>query len=320
MNKSTHTFTLRPAGPFDLAAARARFGGWLTTPGDDAAAVVTFPVEGADAAAAVVLRQHADGLIAGELHGAPAALVERAWRQALATLSLDVDGTDWPAVGTRDAVIAELQQRYGCLRPVLFHSPYEAAASFVLGHRISIVQVRRLRARLAVALGTPVEVAGETFHAFPSPAQVLSGGELPGVPAAKVPRLRAIAAAALDGWLERDVLRAQPVDDALARLRTLPGVGPFFASGILLRGAGLTDHVADDEVTRSAIAARYGSADDAAVREITDDWAPFRTWASVLLHVWARSEAGLSARQRPAGTSASRARSSDSRSRPRATR
>jgi DNA-3-methyladenine glycosylase II len=320
MNKPTRTFAVQPAGPFDLAAACARFGGWPTAPGDAEAPVVTFPVEGAEAAAAVVLRQHPDGTVAGEVHGVPDSLAERARRQALATLSLDVDGSAWPAVGERDAVIGELQERYGYLRPVLFHSPYEAAASFVLGHRISIAQVRRLRARLAVALGTPVEVAGEAFHAFPSPSQVLAAGALPGVPGPKAERLRAIAVAAEEGWLARDALRARPVDEALAALRTLAGVGPFFASGILLRGAGLTDEVAGDEITRSAIAARYGSADEGEIREITEDWAPFRTWASVLLHASARSEGAPSARQRPAGASASRARSSDSRSRTRTTR
>jgi DNA-3-methyladenine glycosylase II len=312
MNKPTRTFAVQPAGPFDLAAACARFGGWPTAPGDAAAPVVTFPVEGAEAAAAVVLRQHPDGTVAGEVHGVPDSLAERARRQALATLSLDVDGSAWPAVGERDAVIGELQERYGYLRPVLFHSPYEAAASFVLGHRCSIAQVRRLRARLAEQHGTAVEIAGQSFQAFPSPARVLAAGELPGVPDGKAARLRAIAAAAADGWLARDALRALPVEDALARLRTLPGVGPFFAAGILLRGAGLVDHVADDEITRFAIEQRYGALPEE-LGEITDDWAPYRTWASVLLHLWARD-------QPPAGASASRARSSDSRRRERATR
>jgi DNA-3-methyladenine glycosylase II len=43
-------------------------------------------------------------------------------------LSLDVDGTDFPAVAQRDPVVRNLQARYPGLRPVQFHSPYEAAA------------------------------------------------------------------------------------------------------------------------------------------------------------------------------------------------
>lgn len=266
MNQSSRHFTLQPQGPFDLARASRHFGGWPTLPDDPSALVLAFPLEHSGASTAVVLCQTGDGAIAGEVHGGPD---DAAWRQALAALSLDVDGRAWPEVGERDPEIGRLQETYGFLRPVLFHSPYEAAASFVLGHRISIAQVRRLRARLAETLGTAITIDGATFHAFPTPAQVLEANELPGVPEAKAARLRAIAQAAQDGWLTRDRLRALPIEEALARLRTLPGVGPFFASGILFRGAGIVDEVADG----------------AAAFERAERWAPFRMWAVVLLHV-----------------------------------
>jgi DNA-3-methyladenine glycosylase II len=301
MNKLSDRFTLQPQGPFDLARESRHFGGWPTLPDDPSALVLAFPIEGSDASAAVMLRQTDDGAIVGAVHGAPEALVEVAWRQALAALSLDVDGSAWPEVGERDPEIGRLQHAYGFLRPVLFHSPYEAAASFVLGHRISIAQVRRLRSRLAERLGTTIEIDGAAFHAFPTPAQVLAADELPGVPELKAGRLRAIAHAAQDGWLARERLRALPIEEALARLQTLPGVGPFFASGILFRGAGMVDDVAaDDDVTRFAVAQRYGletTADRAAVLERADHWAPFRMWAIVLLHVWVRNDVGMPPRQ-----------------------
>lgn len=301
MNKPSRTFSVPVTGPFDLAREARHFGGWLAPPGESAALVLAFPVDGGDAAAAVVLRQDDPGTVSGEVHGAPDALVETARRQALAALSLDVDATGWPEVGLRDPEIGALQTAYGFLRPVLFHSPYEAAASFVLGHRISIAQVRALRARLAEALGTALEVDGARFHAFPTPAQVLGAGELPGVQPVKAERLRALAQAAQAGWLTRDHLRAMPIEQALAQLETLPGVGPFFAQGILFRGAGIVDGLTDDEITRFAVAQRYGlaaPADAATVAAIAECWAPFRTWASVLLHVWVRSEVGMPRRAR----------------------
>ena len=297
MKKPSLTFTVPVTGPFDLANQNRHFGGWPSLPGEPGALVLAFPIDGAAAdAAAVVLRQDADGGVSGEVRGAPEPLAETARRQALAALSLDVDATGWPAVGARDPEIGALQAAYGYLRPVLFHSPYEAAASFVLGHRISIAQVRVLRARLAAALGTTIALEGADYHAFPGPAQVLAADELPGVTPVKAERLRALARAAREGRLTRDRLRALPVERALAELEELPGVGPFFARGILYRGAGLVDGLTDDAVTRFAIATRYGldePVDAATLEEIARSWAPFRTWANVLLHVWARSEVGL---------------------------
>jgi DNA-3-methyladenine glycosylase II len=301
MNQSSRHFTLQPQGPFDLGRESRHFGGWPALPDDPSALVLAFPIEQSVESAAVVLRQTDDGAIVGAVHGGPDALAEVAWRQALAALSLDVDGRAWPGVSERDLEIGGLQHAYGFLRPVLFHSPYEAAASFVLGHRISIAQVRRLRGRLAEALGTTIEIEGTAFHAFPTPAQVLEADELPGVPEVKAGRLRAIALAAEDGWLARERLRALPVEEALARLRTLPGVGPFFASGILFRGAGIVDDLVDDDVTRFAVTQRYGletPAGHAAVLERAELWSPFRMWAVVLLHVWARNEVGMPPRER----------------------
>src|ERR1700682_4845558 len=105
-------FTMTPKGPFDLARSREFFGGWPSLPDDAEAVVMAFPVEGWRASAAVVVRQERGGRIVGEVHGAGRDAA-KAWRQALATLSLDVDGRSYPALGRRDDVIGGLQQRYG---------------------------------------------------------------------------------------------------------------------------------------------------------------------------------------------------------------
>ncbi len=47
------------------------------------------------------------------------------------------------------------------LRPVCFHTPYEAAAHFVIGQRIAIQQARTIRAALARALGDQVSAQKE---------------------------------------------------------------------------------------------------------------------------------------------------------------
>ncbi len=254
---------------------------------------MAFPVEGTDTAAAVTVSQPAADTVQGDLYGTHAEeTAQKAWRQALAALSLDADGSGWPEVGQRDKTLGKLQQHYNYMRPSLFHSPYEAATSFVVGHRISIVQARKLRERIAEQYGHKVEVEGTTFHAFPTPQQVLAGGEIGLVNPTKSARLLAIAQASLDGWLDREHLRDLPEDSALALLNTLPGIGPFFAQGILQRGAGTADGMTLDDMTLAAISASYpevgGKPTIADALALAEPWRPYRMWATVLLHVWMR--------------------------------
>jgi DNA-3-methyladenine glycosylase II len=289
------SYRLRPDGAFSLANERRFFGDWLGVPSDPDAVAMAFPVEGWRGSAAVVLREADDGAVEGTVVTTGDAEPSHAWAQALATFSLDVDGSGFPEVGTRDPVIGDLQARYGWLRPVCFHSPYEAAVNFVVGQRISMRQARAVRARLALELGDSVELAGQTVHAFPRPEQLAALATFPGLPDEKLSRLRGIARAAADGLLDRDRLRALPVSDALTELQGLRGVGPFAAQGILHRGAGLVDEVTDDEVTREAVMLAYrlpARPTHADVLEIAACWRPFRMWATVLLHVWLRREQG----------------------------
>ena len=166
----------------------------------------------------------------------------------------------------------------------------------MIGHRISVKQTRALRARVATEHGAAVQLDGERFSAFPTPGQLLAASSFAGINATKAERLRALAHAAQEGWLTRDRLRGLPEEAALARLKTLPGIGEFFAQAILRRGAGSADSLTDDQVTRFAVSRAYGLktlADDEALHAIAERWRPYRLWTAVLLHVWARSELTL---------------------------
>lgn len=280
---------MKPIGPFDLLHQNQFFNGWPTLRTDEKTIVMAFPVEGGSGSAAVTLRQEADGSLSVAAYGTGDA--ERAMRQALAVMSLDEDGSGWPEVGRRDEVLANLQRKYEYMRPTLFHSPYEAAAAFIVGHRMTIPQARKLRANMAEELGETIEVAGESFFAFPSPQRLVTLEAHRGVNETKIARLRAIAQAALDGRLDRDHLRALDDESALRELETLPGIGPFFSQGILYRGAGKKNGLTHDDMTYYAIRTAYTLGDDSGVEqivEVADIWRPYRMWAIVLLHVWLR--------------------------------
>lgn len=199
----------------------------------------------------------------GALHGvaSDATRTPIVERQVARIFSLDHDGTGW---------------RHG-LRPVCFTSPYEAACWAIVSQRIHKQQAARIFAGL-------VEEHGH----FPTPAELLDVREARGVAAAKIDRLHGVARAALAGELDADRLRSLGDDEAPARLRRIPGIGPFWSSGIYLRACGIRDVFPDEPLALAALARAYelGEAPSAdAVRAVTDSFRPFRMWACFLLRV-----------------------------------
>ena len=83
-----------------------------------------------------------------------------------------------------------------------FHSPYEAAAWAIIGHRVRIAQAARVKARMAEALGRQITVDSRTEHAFPGPSRLARLTSFPGLTETKVGRLRNLALAAGEGKLE----------------------------------------------------------------------------------------------------------------------
>jgi DNA-3-methyladenine glycosylase II len=203
-------------------------------------------------------------------------------------LSLDVDAREFLEVGQRDDVVAGLQGKYSGLRPVCFWTPYESACWAVIGHRIRMSQAAAAKAKMAQQLGHKIVLAGATPFCFPSPQRLVDLERFPGLSGRKPEWLREIARAALDGRLDREVLRALPRSEAIDQLKELGGIGGFSAELILLRGAGDPDWAPRHEPRLiSAMKLAYDRAhlDDDEVVVITSGWAPYRTWVSLLLRV-----------------------------------
>ncbi len=186
------TFTLVPRGPFSLAASIAFLEGFTPACVFDGAPdwqvlELAFPVEGSWRTAGVRARQDNGGAVTAEIVS-PAEpgpdLVAEIRPQLERILSLDVDGSGFPAVGERDPVVGEVQRKYPGLRPVGFWSPYEAAAWTIIGHRIRITQAAVIKARMSERLGEPVSFGGRVVHAFPAPQRLASWTCSPGWPGA----------------------------------------------------------------------------------------------------------------------------------------
>ena len=278
-------FILSPNGPFSLAASTRFLEGFAPAAlGQQAEGRLNlaFCLEGSWEPVGVEIWQDGD-LVVGRYTGqAPAKTVAE---NVARILSLDVDGSGFDAVGARDPVVGRLQARYPGLRPVGFWSAYEAAAWTVISQRVRMVQAAKLKSRIADELGHSLEAAGRWVSAFPSPAQLASLESIPSLPQMKFERLRGIAQAAADGLLDSRRLRSMDAAEALSQLERLPGIGPFSAELILIRGAMAPDVFPTVErrlhdSMRSAYGLPGASVDD--LDRIAGAWRPFRSWVSLL--------------------------------------
>jgi DNA-3-methyladenine glycosylase II len=280
-------FEIVPRGPFSLrAAAGFGFGGSIGAPDWDGAMRLAFAVDGFSAHAGVLLRERDGGTVEGEIQGAGD--VEGVRTQVARILSLDHDGDAWLAVGERDPVIGRLQREHPGVRPVLFHSPYEAAAWSIVSARRPQRQAAEVRRTLSERLGATFDVRGVAMAAFPLPERLLEVAAGPGLPDTKVARLHGVARAALDGRLDPVRLRELEPELALAELQALDGIGPFYAALILVRSSGAADIAAVHPHAIASAALAYGAdavCDGDALLALSERWRPFRTWAAVLLRV-----------------------------------
>lgn len=285
-------------GPFDLLASARFLEGFAPAARADAASQpgelrLAFPVAPSWRPVGVLLRQPVrGGPVRAAIRADPADVAD-AVSAVRRILSLDVSGADFPDVGARDPVVGDLQKRYPGLRPVAFHSPYEAACYAIIGHRIRMTQAATIKHQLSVRLGTSVEVHGQPLPTFPAPAVLRALPRVPMVSELKSDRLKAIASAALDGRLDAEVLRSLPAEQALGRLRELPGIGAFSAELILLRGAAHPDVFPESETRlHEEMCRAYGVVTKAELREVAEVWSPYRTWVALLLRARREEETG----------------------------
>lgn len=279
------TFTIEPSGPFSLRES-AEFGfGQRDAQRFDGVLRLAFCLDGYREHAGVEVREDESGVVSCRSFGAGDTEAVRA--QVARVLSLDVDAEQFLAIGERDPVIGELQSVARGLRPPLFYSPYEAAVWAIVSARRSHQQAARIRDRMAQNDGRSFELAGSALAALPAPERLLAVDEIAGLPADRIPRLHAVARAALAGDL--DVARLQELgpQQATADLQRLPGIGPFYAGLIVVRACGFVDVLPDGESRLlDAVGRLYGlgrPAQQAELVEIAERWAPLRTWCAVLI-------------------------------------
>jgi DNA-3-methyladenine glycosylase II len=181
-------------------------------------------------------RPHLEAVLSGTPLG-PA--VEAAARSTLARLlGLHHDLSGFYERAAHDRALDELAQQYRGVKPPRFPTIFECLVNAVACQQLSLAAGLTLLSRLAATAGA---TTGE-LHAFPAPLDVLrlsrSTLQTIGFSERKAKTILELADAAAAGELEVGVI--DQLDDAAAieALARRPGIGPWSADYVLLRGLG----------------------------------------------------------------------------------
>jgi AraC family transcriptional regulator of adaptative response / DNA-3-methyladenine glycosylase II len=215
-------------------------------------------------------------------------VVQRARR--IASLDLDLEApTDHLS---RDPVLAPLVAARPGVRPPGTWDPFETGVRAIIGQQVSVAGASTLTGRVAARFGAAVPGLAPMglFRTFPGP-DVLAEADLSGLglTRAREQAVVAFARGVAGGDVRLD--RSANLDDLVASLIALPGLGRWTAHYLALRLGEPDAFPASDLGVRRALAARgYGRPDPEVRGAVAESWRPWRAVATA--HLWASHRPG----------------------------
>jgi len=208
-----------------------------------------------------------------------AQVVERVKRM----FDLKASPADYTARLGADPLLAPLVQARPGLRLPGAWDPFEIAVRAILGQQVSLKAANTLAGRLAAAYGQPLPAPDGALRClFPTAARLADAPlESLGLTRRRAEAVRALGRAVAEGRL---ALTTPPsLDEAVAALTDLPGIGPWTAHYVALRAFGEPDAfpAGDLALRRAAAAGRLPT--EAALRRRAEAWRPWRAYAAVYL-------------------------------------
>jgi DNA-3-methyladenine glycosylase II len=160
-------------------------------------------------------------------------------------LGTEIDIGPWEARTRAFPWLHRLAIRLQGLRPPRYPSIWEAACNAIVFQQISLLAAGAIMQRLVLRYSPGVRHGETVLYPFPSAASIASASEddlrALGLSRQKAAYVRAVARVADAGTLDAAQLRALPLEEAVATLRALPGIGAWSAAVVLLRGCGRLD-------------------------------------------------------------------------------
>lgn len=203
---------------------------------------------------------------------------------------LDADPSAIAAALAEDPVLGQrLAGARGLRVPGAFDG-FELAIRAILGQQVSVKGATTLAGRLVRRCGTKLgEPAGALTHYFPAPDAV-AGADLSGLglTGGRISALKAFARAVASGAVSFDP--AATLDDKIAELCAVPGIGAWTAHYIALRAVGEPDAFPASDLGLRKAAGGAAPIEARALEKMSQAWRPWRGYAALAL--WTLPEAG----------------------------
>ncbi|HET7268252.1 MAG TPA: AlkA N-terminal domain-containing protein [Oleiagrimonas sp.] len=197
---------------------------------------------------------------------------------------VDADAQAIADVLGRDRMLAKLLHRHPGVRLCGGWSGFEMAVRAVLGQQVSVAAARTLAVRVVECWGMPVATDAEAgAFAFPTP-DALADADLGsvGLTRARAQTIRTVAQAVVDGRV--DFRPEQGLDAFVQTWTALPGIGPWTAHYIAMRGLGHPDAFpAADLILRRVAGADAGPLSTRELERRSQAWRPWRAYATLLM-------------------------------------
>lgn len=171
---------------------------------------------------------------------------------------------------------------------------FEIAIRAVLGQQISVAGATTLSGRLVQRLGEPINTSiAEISHHFPQ-AKLLASLEPADIAQIGLPQKRAETIRNLAQFAMHDGFSIKPgatLDDAIAQLKTVSGIGDWTAQYIALRALGFPDAFPAGDLGLQKTMAKNGAMSTLASAHLTEKqteqhasaWSPWRGYAAFIL-------------------------------------
>ncbi|HKE52602.1 MAG TPA: DNA-3-methyladenine glycosylase [Actinomycetes bacterium] len=198
---------------------------------------------------------------------------------------LDLDADPVAVVDTlgADPLLGPLVQARPGLRVPGSVDPFETAIRAIVGQQISVSAARTIVERMVTSYGIllPVPADGVT-HTFPSPQALAEVTQLP-MPRARIRTISTVAAAAASGAVDLEF--GADWTGSVPTLLELPGIGPWTASYVALRGLGDPDAFPGTDLGIRYALVELGVPDHrGTIAELAERWRPLRSYAAQ--HLW----------------------------------
>jgi AraC family transcriptional regulator of adaptative response / DNA-3-methyladenine glycosylase II len=200
-------------------------------------------------------------------------------------LDLDADPVAIDAVLGADALLGPLVASVPGRRSPGHVDGAEVAVRAVLGQQVSVGGARTVTGRLVAAAGERLALDDANLtHLFPTPATLVTlGSEHFPMPESRQRTLRALCTEIDRGEIVIDP--GADRDGLVDRLQAVPGIGPWTASYIVMRGLNYPDAFLPNDVgVRNALHGLGRDANPRSAAALAERWRPFRSYA--LHHLW----------------------------------